>query len=375
MRQVALADLENKIVRPGFEAHLLPLLRFKGNQSLGRAHRMWNLFISGMEHEATAADITQRLVNNSQYSHLCGPENKVAQRALRSFAGRLLACPQVLKEERGLREYIREMLPPYKGPFYLTPIIPPPPNFAELAERRNPKWAMREFGVGDSIARRWFAEVGLVSAGGLKRRPDDFAELAAGKSLGWAVERYDVTYSVAHRWFDEIDVAPTRIEREKKPVPKGWVHFAAKETNADLAERFGASPRTVQRWRLETGVVCHAQRRRSSATGGNIVYPFLIHDGGKPEHVLLRKVNAAVPMHLEPELRADICQDLMVGILCGDLDPDDLSLPAKEIGRKVQQMFPTKYGPLSLDAVMPGTDSLRLIDTLSDENNPWEMAG
>lgn len=105
-----------------------------------------------------------------------------------------------------------------------------------------------------------------------------------------------------------------------------------------------------------------------------LVYPFLIHDAGRPEHDLLRKVTAAVPKYLNPDLRADICQDLIVGILCGDFSEDDLKLPAKEMTRKVSKMFPDKYGPLSLDAEIPGTDGMRLIDTLSDEFNPWEMA-
>ena len=72
----------------------------------------------------------------------------------------------------------------------------------------------------------------------------------------------------------------------------------------------------------------------------------------------------AVPRNIMGDLRADICQDLAVGILCGDFSQDDLKLPAKEKMRLLRKMFPDKYGPISLDAIVPGTDNLRLIDTI-----------
>lgn len=101
-----------------------------------------------------------------------------------------------------------------------------------------------------------------------------------------------------------------------------------------------------------------------------LLYPFLIHDAGRPEHNLLKKVNAAVPRGLSPDLRADVCQDLVVGILCGDFSEDNLELPAKEMIRRVYKMFPTKYGPISLDAKM-GDTGLTILDTLSEEDSIW----
>lgn len=101
-----------------------------------------------------------------------------------------------------------------------------------------------------------------------------------------------------------------------------------------------------------------------------LVYPFLIHDGGKPEHDLLKRVNAAVPKWLPPDRRADICQDLIVGILSGEISIDALALPTKEMTKQVLKQFPTKYGDLSLDATIGDTD-LRIIDTLSEEDSIW----
>lgn len=102
-----------------------------------------------------------------------------------------------------------------------------------------------------------------------------------------------------------------------------------------------------------------------------LVYPFLIHDGGRPEHDLLKRVNAAVSRSFPPHMRADICQDIIVGILSGEFDAQDLALPAKEMTKRMFKMFPTKWGDLSLDAVIPGTVNLKLIDTLSEEDSIW----
>jgi hypothetical protein len=322
MKHVPLHRLEAAIIRPGFEAKLEPLLRYKGNQSLGRVHRLWNLFVSGLEHEATAADITQRLVGNLDYSKLCGPEKIVQASSLYGFAGRLLDNPAVLGEVPHLKEYIEWVIPPYKI-FHLAKIAAPPEGFAEAAK---------------------------------------------GKSVGWAMEEYRHDYRLVRRWFDECGIAP--VHGGLIPIPEKWHSIAPRQNNLEMARRFGVSCGVVARWRNETGVVCRAPRRQS-VPAGSLIYPFVIHDGGKPEHDLLRKVNAAVPKHFDPETRADICQDLVVGILCGDFDVNDLSLPSKEMTRKVIRMFPTKYGPLSLDAVIDGTDGLTLMDSLTEENSLW----
>jgi hypothetical protein len=324
MKFVPLHKLEGEIIRPGFEDHLKPLLRFRGNATLGRVHRMWNVMVSGMLHEATTADITQRLVHNENFSQLCGPENKITLGAIRGFTGRLMAKPEVLDELPILREYIEDLLPWYRAPLKLTP---------------------------------W------------REPPESFVQMARGKSVTWAMEAFGAEYRIVRRWFDEAGIAPTH--GATIPLPKQWQSFAARERNWELARRFEVGMQTIARWRAETGIVCLAPSRpRVSADA--IVYPFVIHDGGKPEHALLRKVNAAVPKHFDPETRADICQDLVVGILCGEFSEDDLSLPAKEMTRRVMKMFPTKYGPISLDEIMPGTDDFRLIDTISNEDSLWE---
>lgn len=316
MKHVALLTLEAKIIRPGFEEHLKPLLRYRGNLSLGRVHRLWNLVLSGMEHEATSADITQRLVLNPAYSQLCCPEKPVSSISLSSFRSRLVDNPRVMAEAPGLEEYLDWIIPPYKRIGPLERLSDPPDGFAAAVERRSVAWAAREYQTSREICERWFRETGLVSTA-LKRRPDSFDTAARGKSLGWAVERYDVGYAVARRWFEEVRIEPTLT----RVAPK-------------------------------------------------LVYPFLIHDGGKPEHALLRKVSSVVPLGIEPSLRADMCQDLIVGILAGDLAEGDLLLPSRELARRIWQSAPARYSDRSLDEVI-GDGNFTLMDTLADEGRDW----
>lgn len=102
----------------------------------------------------------------------------------------------------------------------------------------------------------------------------------------------------------------------------------------------------------------------------NLAYPFMVRDNGSDEHRLLRTVNAAVPKYLDPHMRADICQDLIAGLLCGDFSENNLTQAVKETTRRYNQMF-SRFGHVSLDAPMPGTDDLRLIDIITDEDSLW----
>lgn len=273
MRHVQLSALESKIIRPGFDEHLKPLLAYKGQMTLGRAHRLWNLMVSAMEHEATHADITQRLAHSVDYSQLCGPENKITFMGLRSFCGRLTDNPKVLAEMPHLGEYIDWMLPRHKRPFRLERV-------SETTHRR------RHLGAG-----------------------------------GW-------------RTFIDRRSKSFRLASGRGPKPK------IKKPDGRIAAPL-------------------------------LVYPFLIHDGGRPEHALLRKVNEAVSKTLPPHMRADACQDLIVGILAGDFDPDNLTLPAAEMTKRVHKFCQNKFAEVSLDSQIPGTDGLRWIDTFSEEDSLW----
>lgn len=296
MKPVPLSTLENAVIKPGFEKHLKPLLMYRGNLTLGQAHRMWNLIVSGMEQEASLSDLTQRFQLNAEFSHLCEPERPKQHLALYGFLSRLRDNPQVMGEAAGLAEYVDWLNGRH---FRLTPI-------SETTHRS------RHMGAG-----RW------------------------------------------RTFVDDRFVA--------KPVPPEFAAVAATKSNAALMKQFKASIYNVGVWRRATGIPAPNERPIANSV---IVYPFAIHDGGKPEHILLKKVNAAVPKYLDPDLRADICQDLIVGILCGDLDEDTLALPAKEMTRRVQKMFADKYGPMSLDQLVDDRGTT-MMATLTEEDSLW----
>lgn len=262
MRNVPLAQLEAKIIKPGFEKQLEPLLHYRGNLNLGRVHRLWNLLLTMMEQECeTVGEGLTHLQHNPDYSQLCGPDRLAQHTGFYGFLSRVQDKPAVANEVPGVLDYARYLVP---RPFHLTSV-------AVQTNRR------RSMGAG-----------------------------------GW-------------RSF----VSARQPKKPGAPIIPGNI----KDKDA-----------------------------------GSLVYPFLIHDGGRPEHDLLRAILKAVPKNLPPDMKADICQDLAVGILCGDFDQNDLSLPIKEVMARVRKFSPSKWGDVSLDAIIPGTDSLRLIDTLSDEH-------
>lgn len=317
MQSISLDRLQGAIIKPGFEKHLEPLLYYRGAYTLGRAHRMYNFVVSAMMQECeSVADMTQRLAHNPAHSHLLGPIARPQHSTVTAFYRRLLDNPAVANETPGLLEYVRDTSPRFVGRLERLPQIthdrrsrfigswrtylPAPANARDLRAQEERR-ANREARRGARLAER--------------------AAFLAGRDAHWIAKRQEREAWVRKALKLRADARIAKAEQKR-------------------AERHPRGPRPL------------------------IAYPFMIHDGGRPEHDLLRLINAAVPKGIMGDLRADICQDLAVGILCGDFAKEDLALPAKEMMRRVAKMFPAKWGPMSLDAIVPGTNDLRLIDTI-----------
>lgn len=60
---------------------------------------------------------------------------------------------------------------------------------------------------------------------------------------------------------------------------------------------------------------------RPESGARNLFYPYMIHDIGEPTegHELVKLVNSVVPHTLPEQWRADVCQELIVGILSGEV--------------------------------------------------------
>lgn len=95
-------------------------------------------------------------------------------------------------------------------------------------------------------------------------------------------------------------------------------------------------------------------------------YPYLRgrdDDGAR----LIEAVNSVVPRTFPDHMRADVCQDLLLKVLEGECTVAALKDGTAAAIRAYHKLHPGKFGPISLDAPIPGTDGLKLIDTIADD--------
>lgn len=97
-------------------------------------------------------------------------------------------------------------------------------------------------------------------------------------------------------------------------------------------------------------------------------YPY-ITGPAKDEHHLVLVVNEAVSKGLPESVRPDVCQDILVALLEHQIEIADLSLAVPEFIKRHYKLFPTKYGPRSLERPLSkdGND-FNLLDTLHEGN-------
>ncbi len=105
-----------------------------------------------------------------------------------------------------------------------------------------------------------------------------------------------------------------------------------------------------QPWQTHQQCYPYLRERRDDATG------------------LLALVNSLVPPQVPHFIRADVCQDVILAILEGDVAAgENLTGAARKALTKVRRMHPFLFAPLSLDQEIPGTDGLRMIDTIRSD--------
>ncbi|MGY3149248.1 hypothetical protein ACVWYQ_006247 [Bradyrhizobium sp. USDA 3397] len=84
-----------------------------------------------------------------------------------------------------------------------------------------------------------------------------------------------------------------------------------------------------------------------------------------PSHEVFTAVDRAVPRHLDYHTRKDVMGDMMLAILEGQLSIEDAPRRYREFLRGTDRMFPTKYGPVSLDAPAFHDSDMPLIERVS----------
>lgn len=80
---------------------------------------------------------------------------------------------------------------------------------------------------------------------------------------------------------------------------------------------------------------------------------------------LIRAVDKQISKKFPPHVRAEVTQGLILSLLEGTLYFIDVKAAAKKATADYWRM--ENYGPLSIDAPLPGTSNLTIADTLSND--------
>lgn len=87
-------------------------------------------------------------------------------------------------------------------------------------------------------------------------------------------------------------------------------------------------------------------------------WPFLAEQP-TDEHDLVMVIDGLVPKTLPEMVRQDVCQDLIVSVLGGEVSLGNLQDALPKHVRQAFKLYPSKYGPISLDAPPPWDPSGR----------------
>lgn len=107
--------------------------------------------------------------------------------------------------------------------------------------------------------------------------------------------------------------------------------------------------------------------RLSRSDGSLLFWPYMkaddpLYDG------IIKDVNNAVPRTIADAARADICQEMVIAVLTGEVEQCEIKSAVQRHIRQHYKMFPIKdHRTRSLDSVIRGTDQL-LIDTISADD-------
>lgn len=130
-------------------------------------------------------------------------------------------------------------------------------------------------------------------------------------------------------------------------------------------------------WDAEGGVRRTANIKaalsRQAAKPAEVFYPFLIHDPKTDESDLVKFVNSVVPRGLMFDVRADVCQEMLLAILTGEIARDEAHSKRYTIIKRVMAMNGISDHSMSLSTIMPGhSQTLGELLVDSDWMEPWE---
>lgn len=98
-------------------------------------------------------------------------------------------------------------------------------------------------------------------------------------------------------------------------------------------------------------------------------YPYIVGKA-KNDSAFLLAVNAVVPHGLPGDLRNDVCQDMVLAILEGDLSPDDIAAEMPKYLKGARKRYSMPWGTVNIDA--PLWDDGRPLAEVISENRLYQ---
>lgn len=184
--------------------------------------------------------------------------------------------------------------------------------------------------------------------------------------------RFDQCRWAQVRWFW------TRVWRNKailtlKPELKDYIEFVCENSRVRWGK--GTRPmglmygehlpwRTTEWYRLKRGTRPRSPRLVRPKLPPMMEFWPYVSSQPTEDHDLLLAVDGLVPRGLNEQVRADICQDMIVSILSGEITLDSLRDSKPEYLKRVFKGTPSKYGHLSLETTVFSDGKLVLADTI-----------
>lgn len=197
------------------------------------------------------------------------------------------------------------------------------------------------------------------------------ALFAAGFTIRQAARKANVNRQTAQRYQAKGPIFLCPCGKPK--THKGWckIRVAKSPNRQKFLERFasgGIKRSTRKRWQREqvdanTTVELLLSLRRDRAIRLSQLRATRAQSISASE--MIERVLNSLPTSLPQDVRDEIKQDLFVAILEGSVDFVQIKAAIPEYIRRYYAMYPSKFGPLSLDA--DNDQGLRLIDIISTD--------
>jgi len=176
---------------------------------------------------------------------------------------------------------------------------------------------------------------------------EDLRTTIAPDFNNWAISRM---LNVARGYADE-GVAISAVDpnnRKAAFLPSGRI-VAVRKKPVTLAPRFTV-PKPVK---LREYIRPYPKEFRIKRVWMPIAdcYPFVSSNAARsPDHELLLAVNALVPEELSPDVREEVCQDILLAILEGKTTIEKVGYDVQQYVKSHYKFMPKKFGHVSLDA-------------------------